>query len=69
MTKLQRKAMTYIRAYHSRYDNMPTIRNICQFMGYKSTYSAVGLLNRLVKHGHLERIKDGKYRFSRKQCD
>lgn len=54
LTPTQLKALTYIRAATESTGSAPTLREICQFMGYSAVGSAQDLISALRRKGFLE---------------
>jgi SOS-response transcriptional repressor LexA len=54
MTATQLKALTFIRTTMDSTGSAPTLREICQFMGYSAVGSAQDLISALRRKGFLE---------------
>jgi len=54
LTEVQSKALAFIRAAVDRSGSAPTLRELCEHMGYSAIGSAQDLINALRKKGYLE---------------
>jgi repressor LexA len=55
LTDTQEKAFEYIRSAIEDFGRGPTLRELCEFMGYKAVGSAQDLVNALRKKGYLKK--------------
>jgi len=53
ITPAQQKVLDVIRRHLEEHNRTPTIRQICEELGLKSTFSVSTQINRLPQHGHL----------------
>lgn len=66
MKPTEEKVLNYIKKYHEKHSLMPTVREICKGLGFKSTSSVSYHLAHLVEKGELTNLpnKSRAYRLA-----
>ena len=66
MKPTEEKVLNYIKKYHEKHNLMPTVREICNGLGFKSTSSVSYHLAKLVENGTLvnDKHKSRAYRLA-----
>lgn len=66
MKPTEEKVLNYIKKYHKEHSLMPTVREICKGLGFKSTSSVAYHLAHLVEKGELTNLpnKSRAYRLA-----
>lgn len=66
MKPTEEKVLNYIKKYHEEHSLMPTVREICKGLGFKSTSSVAYHLTHLVEKGKLTNMpnKSRAYRLA-----
>lgn len=57
LTPKQHMVLKFLKDYHGQHEYMPTYREICKGVGFKSTNSVHKLINQLDHKGHIKRFK------------
>ena len=63
-TARQVQLLNFIKTYMKEYGITPTIREMTDGLGLKSTASTYGLFMRLVAQGYIIQSQEGSYRYS-----
>ena len=69
LTKLQARAMDFMRAYFAENDQLPPSEAMQAFFGWKSQNSVVEMRAVLARKGFIEKNACGKHRFARPPKD